>query len=368
MDADLPKSVSSRASDQRVLVYNSVSMLLPFFVNLVVVFSLSPIMVQRLGNRDYGIWEVLLGLVGYLGVLDLGVGPALVRYVSYAKERKDDRALGQTLHTGLLLLTCAGSMAFLLLASLPFLPAQVSPLPPEEARSFAPLLMLLGTNLLISFPCAALSAYLLGLQKHRFVNMYSVITAVAEAVAAYCILVSPPTNKLVLLCAMKLVFTIARSIVYLIWVANTGVRVRFSVTDLRWPLCRQLIAFGLKNSLLFGAYALIRSMILLVITHFVGVAAVVFFVIPSRLVEYAYAPADSIGHPLFPFFTALAAKRDMVAIRKAWLHTTRLLQLLTIGISVAVVWLGEPFIRRWMGPQYASLGYTPLLILTAGCL
>jgi len=196
--------------------------------------------------------------------------------------------------------------------------------------------------------------------------MYSVITAVAEAVAAYCILVSPPTNKLVLLCAMKLVFTIARSIVYLIWVANTGVRVRFSVTDLRWPLCRQLIAFGLKNSLLFGAYALIRSMILLVITHFVGVAAVVFFVIPSRLVEYAYAPADSIGHPLFPFFTALAAKRDMVAIRKAWLHTTRLLQLLTIGISVAVVWLGEPFIRRWMGPQYASLGYTPLLILTAG--
>jgi O-antigen/teichoic acid export membrane protein len=343
-------------------------MLMPFLVNLVVVFLLSPVMVKALGNRDYGIWEVLLGVVGYLGVLDMGMGPALVRYVSHAKEREDQQALEQTLHTGLLALTFAGSVAFLGIALLPFLPKQVSPLPPTEARALAPLLLLLGGNLFLSFPNTGLGAYLLGLQKHRFVNLYIVATTIVEAVTAYLILVSDTPNKLMLLCLMKLLSSAIRSIVYVVWIAKTNVQVTPSFRLFRWPFCWQMVNFGLKNSLLFAAYTLIRSLILLVITHFVGVAAVVFFVIPSRLVEYAYAPADALGQPLFPFFTALAAKSDVAAARTVWLHTTRLLQVVTLGTTIAIVWLGEPFIRRWMGPEYATLGYMPLLILTVGLL
>lgn len=355
-------------SQTRAVVLNSLSMLLPLFVNLAVVFILSPLMVQRLGNRDYGIWELLLGVVGYLGILDVGIGSALVRYVSLASGREDRRALEETLNTGLLALTLAGSVAFLILGVLPFLPAWLSPLPPQEAGPLTPLLLLFGGNLLISFPNSAMGAYLLGLQKHRFLNIYLVASGIVEAVAVYFILVSDAANKLVLLCLMKLLFSVTRAIIYFVWIISTNVRITLWPTAFRWSLCRQLVAFGVKNTMLGAAHNLIRTMILLVITHFVGVAAIVFFVIPNRLIEYAYGPADALGHPLLPLFTALAAKGDAAATRAAWLRSTRLLQVVTIGGPLALIWLGEPFIRRWMGSEYASLGYVPLLILAAGLL
>lgn len=353
-------------AENRVAFYNSLSGLLPLLVNLVIVFLMSPIMVRQLGNRDYGIWELLIGLVGYLGVLDLGVGPALVRYVSHAHGRDDHRSLEETFNTGFLALTLAGGLGFLILGSLSLFPSRVLNLPSDEANSLTPLLLLFGGNLLIGFPNSAMGAYLLGLQKHRFLNIYLVVTGICEAVAAYYILISGTARMLVLLCLMRLMFNIIRSIVYFSWIMKGDAPVRLSIMSFKWSVCCDLLAFGVKNVMLIASFSLIRSMIPFVIAQLVGVAAIVFFIIPNRLIDYAQAPSEVLSAPLYPLFTSLAAKGDIVATRTAWLQATRLLQVVTIGAPVAMIWLGEPFIRRWMGAEYASLGHIPLMVLTVG--
>ena len=49
---------------------------------LVVMFFLSPFVVHSLGNNAYGIWVLLGSLVGYLGLLDLGVRAAVTRFIA----------------------------------------------------------------------------------------------------------------------------------------------------------------------------------------------------------------------------------------------------------------------------------------------
>src|SRR5262252_10933605 len=58
-------------------------------------FVVSPIIVRSLGETQYGAWALLVAMVGYLGLLDLGVRSAVTRYVAqfHASGRHDSANL-----------------------------------------------------------------------------------------------------------------------------------------------------------------------------------------------------------------------------------------------------------------------------------
>src|SRR5262245_20664994 len=87
---------------------NAVSNYARFFGNGVVSFLLTPLMVHVLGDRDYGLWVTVFSLTGYFGLVDQGLRPSLVRYVSKERAANDVDALSRTLTSALLLYSCAG--------------------------------------------------------------------------------------------------------------------------------------------------------------------------------------------------------------------------------------------------------------------
>src|SRR5437868_2830541 len=69
--------------------------------NLIVGFLLAPFIVHRLGDSGYGIWALVLQLTGYMGVVDVGLRSALVRFVSRHHAQKDTVALSELLSSTL---------------------------------------------------------------------------------------------------------------------------------------------------------------------------------------------------------------------------------------------------------------------------
>src|SRR5580704_879369 len=53
-------------------------------VGMVVPFFLTPIVIRSLGTVAYGVWILAVSTVAYLGLLDLGLRSAVIRYVSKA--------------------------------------------------------------------------------------------------------------------------------------------------------------------------------------------------------------------------------------------------------------------------------------------
>ena len=90
------------------LLWNSLSGTALYLVGASTAFIMSPFLVRHLGNAGYGFWELLLGLVGYLGVLDMGIGPAVVRHVALARGQKNPERLLQVINTGFFTFLCAG--------------------------------------------------------------------------------------------------------------------------------------------------------------------------------------------------------------------------------------------------------------------
>src|SRR3954462_9674957 len=62
---------------------NAVANWIAFLFSAIVAFFLSPFVVHHLGATGYGVWSLLAGLVGYLGLLDLGIRQAMNRYVAH---------------------------------------------------------------------------------------------------------------------------------------------------------------------------------------------------------------------------------------------------------------------------------------------
>jgi len=100
---------------RRALVLNGASGSILLVVGIATSFVMAPFLVKQLGNASYGFWELVLGLVGYLGVLDVGVGPAVVRFVAIADGSGDRAALSKTVNAGLASFTLAGIAGGLLL-------------------------------------------------------------------------------------------------------------------------------------------------------------------------------------------------------------------------------------------------------------
>lgn len=353
---------------KRVLIRNSMSGAVVLVIQVIAAFIMSPIIVHGLGNRDYGIWELLVGLVGYLGLLELGVGPALVRYVADAWSRQDVEALNRIFNTGVVTLGSAGIVGLLLFSLGSFWPELLTNLQPGEANKITPLLLVFGLNLAASLPRTALTAYLLGLQAYEFTNGLLIVITIIQSVAFYYVLAEGFSTPLIWMGWIVFASTVVQSFFMVLWIAILDKKVKFNLKAYSYKTMRELLVYGLKSTLMMVSTGTLKKLVSFVIAYTAGVAYIVYFVIPNRLVEYAQSLGEALGQPLTPYFADLAGKGNMVATRRRWIQTTRILQIVTFGAPLAAAGLGEPFIHLWMGQEYAEQGALVLYILCAGML
>src|SRR5690606_38372175 len=66
----------------RRLAVNTFSNVGTLLLKLVITFVMTPLLVLNLGRYDYGIWEMIGAVIGYMGILDLGIRPAVSRFAS----------------------------------------------------------------------------------------------------------------------------------------------------------------------------------------------------------------------------------------------------------------------------------------------
>ena len=66
---------------RRTIASSSVN-LVDYGLRFVAMLVVSPVLIHGLGAETYGQWIVLLSLIGYVDLLDLGMSGAAVRYLS----------------------------------------------------------------------------------------------------------------------------------------------------------------------------------------------------------------------------------------------------------------------------------------------
>jgi O-antigen/teichoic acid export membrane protein len=101
----------------------------------------------------------------------------------------------------------------------------------------------------------------------------------------------------------------------------------------------------------------------LVIGTFVSAAAVTYFTIGSRLVDYASETVSSLAQIFVPMTSQSQAKGDLDALRKIFVLGNRACAFIILPITAILTILGKSVIEAWVGPKYVPASYPVLLVL-----
>ena len=77
-------------------------------ISAVVSFVMLPFLLHKLGDSIYGLWILIGSFTGYLGLLDMGIGMSLVKYISEFTAKKDHKSLGRFIASSFFLYSFIG--------------------------------------------------------------------------------------------------------------------------------------------------------------------------------------------------------------------------------------------------------------------
>ncbi len=352
----------------RRLALNSFSSTTLFVINAIIMFIMTPVLIGALGNRDYGLWELVMSVMGYMSLLDLGVGGALVRFVSVADGRQDRDDLQKTISTAFVFFILAGLVAVLLFFLISIKPNFVAGSNIKDIANLRTVFMLIGINAAIYFPLQVFVAALMGVQRHYFINNVRIILGIAQACIIYYLLHRFEGHGLIVLALMAPVITVVEFFVFAGAVYLDRNLPNISLLTVSVRKAKEIFLFSGKNVVLMASSRLQNASMPIIIAHVMGVAYIIYFTIPNRLVDYAKGLSMAISIPLTPYFGAAIGRGEQSKLLRSWLNTSLILQSISLTLPIAIFFCGEPFLKLWLGQEYAVAGRMVLYILLFGLL
>ncbi len=167
---------------RRRAVWNVLSNWGAFALNALIAFVLSPYIVRTLGSDLYGAWVLVGSLVGYLGLLDVGVRGAVTKYVATHHAAHETEEASRIVSAALFIFGGAGLLAIGLsavigYAVLPFFEV------PQHLRPVLPLVLVLsGGSVAASLVFGVIGGVVTGVQHFARQNAIGMAVALLRAV------------------------------------------------------------------------------------------------------------------------------------------------------------------------------------------
>jgi O-antigen/teichoic acid export membrane protein len=323
-----------------------------------------PLMIHALGDRDFGLWTVVSVVVGYHGMLDFGLSQALGRYLAVAMAGDDRDECNRLFNTGLVMYSLLGlvvlAIASAVAAASPWIWSE-----PGDAERFAPLLLILGLNLAISFPVRAFGGVLQATLRFDLASRFGFVT--------------------LLLLNGGIIWTLESGLglMTLAWVTLAAglpeklMTAWFALREMPWlqPSFRAARRGSARTLFSFSVYIFVQrvsqmlrfQMDSVLLTAFVGLGAVTHYRVAFSLIRYYRQLMSALFGVMLPVFSRQHGRGDVEALERSLLFSLRLSVGISSFVAFALIAWGHPFISRWVGPEYLD-AYPCLVALALGSL
>jgi len=328
-------------------------------VNIVVGFFLSPFVLHRLGDDAYGLWMLMFSLTGYYGLFDFGIRSSLIRYVSQFRATNDREQLSRLINTSFVAYSCVGLALMIPTVIVSFYVDRIFHIPAGFEHDAKLLFLILGIAFALNFPLGISGGILEGLQSFYILNWTNIISTLVRAVL---IIASLHYGLgLVTLTLITVILPLTAGVVRSV-IAQRIMRISFGWRYVNRQSFREVAHYGAVTFMILVAARLRFKTDAVIIGGFLSAAAITFFSIAGRLVDYSTEVVNSLAQIFTPMSSEFHSTGDHAALRRVFILGNRACALTMFPISVALIILGKSVITVWVGSRYVS-SYNVLLIL-----
>ncbi len=323
---------------------------------------MTPAILAHLGETRYGIWALVSSVVGYFGMLELGVSTGVFRYVPLYRAKGDTEKLSATISTAVAFNLGVGILAALLAQ----LFAQPLAVFFEGGEEFAGLIRVIGLAVAFDLPSVAINAAIKGHEGFKAANVATTFGIVLKASLLTACLVTKAS--LVVMGGAILLVSVSALITQTIAFRKVCPELRLSPRCVRWSELRLLLAFGGTMLIASTANSMATEAPKQIVAKVISLGAVTFLTIPMQLVSYYRQLVYTLTRVVAPRFSFLSGQAADAEVARLFVRCTRYIAIIAGGIALWFWVAGPSFITLWTRkPEMAQAG-TPLLVLVTATL
>ncbi len=327
-------------------------------------FFLSPFVVHKLGNEAYGTWVLLVSLVGYLGLLDIGVRGAVTRFIAHRHAADDHAASSRYASAGLFLFSITAAITIIVGAGIALGIGRIFNISPELIDTAQVAVFLGAVTMAVAFVGGVYGGIVTGMERFDINAVTEICVQIFRIVAI--VLALNAGYELVALASIQLtggLLILGTNVLLSRWLypeLDMSLR-RWTRTDLR-----EILDFSIVTTILRGAGLITLQLDAAVIGMFHPAGLIAYFAVGSNLIVYARSMLDAIAHTITPRISALEGGGELAHAHRLPLVGGRIGALVLLPIIMTFLTRGSTFIGLWMGEEYAGPSGQVLWILALG--
>lgn len=325
----------------------------------------TPIMLNQLGQSEYGLYTLSNSVIGYLGILDFGLSNAVVRYTTKYKTLKDkeneENLYGMFIIIYSILaviIVIAGSIIILNLDTL-----FSKSLTLIELNKMKIIMGILIFNLAISFPFGVFNGIILAYEHFVFPKLIAIIRAILNP------LIMLP---LLFMGYRSIAMTIATTILNIMFIIINiyycfkilKIKVKFNI--FRFDILKEISSYSFfifLNIIIDKIYWSTDQLILGAVS---GTVAVAIYSIGSTFISYYMSFSTAISSVFLPRVTQMVTKKvSSEEISELFIRTGRVQYIVMSYILSSFILFGKSFISIWAGNGYRESFYIALIVMCA---
>lgn len=335
-------------------------------VNAIVAFLMTPFIVRHLGDSAYGVWALVLQLTGYMGVVDVGLRSALVRFVASAHTIKDQNGLNRLLSSTIMIYGVMAPLSLIVGGVLAVFALPHMHIGPEMLGKAQITLFIAALIIACDFLFATFHASLAGFSRWDLINTLGISGILIRT--GLIVGFVKHGYGLITLALIQLGINVASYLIEVVMVRNIIPELRFIWEKPDKERLRPVFQHSWYSLLLSLANRINYQVDTIVIAIFLPIGEVTYYVIGLRLIEYLRDLLNSTTMIAAPLVSSLQAIGESDRVAAMLVRGTKY-SLFVAFLGVAgFLTLGTDFIGLWMGPRFASLSGEVLIILTLGLL
>ncbi|WP_336634295.1 oligosaccharide flippase family protein [Lysinibacillus fusiformis] len=323
----------------------------------------TPFMISLLGQKEFGLYSLLIVLVGYLSILDLGLGNAIVRYI--ARNRAiADKALEASLN-GFFLKLFMGIGCLTLLIGF-FLFSQVhiifgQSLSGDQLAKAKVMGYIMTISVAVQFPLGVFTSILQAYEKFIFIKLTTLLQVIVQPLTMlFFLLQGTDAVTLIYIIAIYNILFLVLDAVYCMKVLS----IQFTFTLKNTKLMKEIFiySFFIFITVIVDKIYWQTDQVLLGI--FKGTEDVAIYAVAMQIVLIFMSLALAISGLFLPRISMLVTKEDgLLEINQLFIKVGAI-QFLVVGYILGGFFLfGKEFLLLWLGKDFMAIYAIVLIIM-----
>ncbi len=344
------------ASDNKTIAKNTLFLYFRMMVTMVVSLYTSRVMLQVLGVDNYGIYQAVGGIVGFLGFLNEALSAGSSRFITYGLGEGDNERLKKIFSTTL--------TSHIILALLIVVIAETigqwflynkMVIPPDR---FDAATWVFHLSVLIAFFKLTQVPYNACIIAHEKMSVYaytSIIEAVLKLAIVYLLMIGH-MDKLILYAILLAVLHLSILAYYRLYCVRRFTEAHFRL-HIDKKLFKEIVGFSSWSLFANGSIALNSQGILILLNMFFSPTVVAARAISLQVNSAAKRFVNNFQTAANPQIVKLYAAKDYEGSKRLLLQTTKFSFYLMLLLSLPICLTAEPLLKLWLGivPEYSVI-------------